>query len=125
MKTGIMSKLRGNLAFSSGLVVLSLFGLLAPYSLLLGWNFITLLLFWFILVPIISIVSSRFYNKINKNWIAGIIGCIVFYSFMVFMIYSHYKSDFFKIMILSSLSSIFIIWFVEMAFLRKKRFKYL
>ncbi len=109
MKTETINRFRGNLTFSAAFVVISLLVVSVPYFLLLGWNLITLLLFWFILVPFISILSSRFYNKINKNWIAAITGCIIFYLFMVFMIYSHYKTDFFKVMMISSVSSIFII----------------
>ena len=119
MKTNILNKIRGSLTFSTAFVAISLVGILVPYSLLLGWNLITSLLFWFILVPLISILSSRFYNKISKNWIAAIIGCIVFYLLMVFMIYSHYKTDLFKVMIISSFSSIFIIWLDKMTVFRK------
>lgn len=60
MKTDTINKIRGNLAFSAILVTLSLFGVLIPYALSLGWNLITGFLFWFILVPVISVLSSIF-----------------------------------------------------------------
>ena len=120
MSTSTINQLRENLPLSVIVVTLSLFGLLIPYSLLLGWNLLTSFLFWFILVPLISILSSRFYNKVNRSWITGIAGCVVFYLVIVFLIYSHYQTDLFNVMIVSSLSSVFMIWLLDSVFLRRR-----
>ncbi len=120
MNSKLLQNPRENLIVSTTIVFLSLTGILIPYSLLFGWNLQTGFLFWFILVPLISIFGSRFYSKVNKRIIPGIVGCIIFYLFMIFMIYSHYESDLFKLMILSSFSSIFFSWFLNKIFMLKE-----
>jgi hypothetical protein len=123
MKQEIINKIRGNLIISIVIVTLSLFGILVPYSLFLGWNLITLFIFWFILVPIITILTARFYNKVNKRISSGLFGCIAFYLIMIFLIYSHYKTDYFKVMIVSFFTSIYAIWIFSKIYIiiRSKR----
>ena len=110
MKDNVVQKLRENIIVSVILVSLSLLVILIPFSLFIGWNLLTAILFWFILVPIIANQSSRFHSKIKKQLIVAISDCILFYLFMIFMIYYHYKSDFFKLMITSIFSSILMVW---------------
>ena len=120
MQTVTIQKLRGNFIISATLVTILLVSILVPYSFFLGWNIFTSILFWVILVPVISTVSARFYTNPEKRLLVGIVGCVFFYLIMIFMIYSHYESDLFKIMILSSFSSIFMIWFLNKIFTLKE-----
>ena len=120
MHTETIQKLRRNFTISATLVTISLVSVLVPYSLSLGWNIFTSILFWIILVPAISTLSARFYGNPEKRLLVGIVGCLFFYLIMIFMIYSHYESDLFRIMILSSFSSIFIIWFLNKIFTLKE-----
>lgn len=83
------------------IVVLTLFIVLVPFSFLMGWNLITLFLFWFILVPAVAIYLPAKILK-NEDWLIQAFGGLVsFYVVMVFMIYKHYQTDYFKIMIVS------------------------
>ena len=120
MKSITIQKFRGNILLSSVIVTLSIITILVPYSLFLGWNLFTSILFWFVLVPLISIIVSRFYSNVNKRIIPRLLGCIVFYLFMIFMIYNHHNSDLFKLMIVSSFASIFLIWFLNKVFILKE-----
>ena len=82
-------------------VVLALFIALIPFSFIMGWNLITLFLFWFILVPAISIYMPAKILK-TKDWlIQAFGGMVLFYGVMVLMIFKHYQTDYFKIMIVS------------------------
>ena len=120
MKSKAVEKLRGSLLISVIIVTLSLIIILVPYSLFLGWNLFTSILFWFVLVPLISILTARFYSNTKKRLLAGIIGCLLFYLIIIFMIYSSYQSDQFKLMIVSSFSSILMIWFLNKIFMLKE-----
>ncbi|MEQ1587308.1 MAG: hypothetical protein ABL895_15570 [Cyclobacteriaceae bacterium] len=83
------------------IVILTLFIVLVPFSFLMGWNLITLFLFWFILVPAVSIYLPAKILK-SEDWLIQAFGGLVsFYVVMVFMISKHYQTDYFKIMIVS------------------------
>lgn len=72
-----------------------------PYSMLIGWNLITLFIFWFVITPALTIYfPTRISN--NKNHLfESLVGLIMFYALMVFIIYDHYQTDYFQIMMLS------------------------
>jgi hypothetical protein len=83
------------------IVVTVLFIVLIPFSFLVGWNLITLFLYWFILVPAVSIYLPAKILK-NEDWlIQSLGGLVLFYGVMVFLIYKQYQTDYFKIMIVS------------------------
>jgi hypothetical protein len=85
---------------------------LVPYSTFLGWNGLTLFGFWFIILPVLSIyLSSRFLGK--KTGVLHAMAVLVFfYSFMVFMIYKHFQTDFFAVMMISMFWNLLIMTFV-------------
>ena len=75
--------------------------LLALHGLLLKWHLATLLMFWFVVVPLVILfLSAKFFKERNTLW-RSLMSLVIFYSFMVFMIYKHYQSDFFLIMMVS------------------------
>ena len=85
-----------------------LFGCLAIYSVLLGWNLYSSLIFWGLLVPIIAYLSSQIL-KTNNHLIIALLGTIFFYCFVFFMTYKHYDTDWFTVMKYSLVSSAFLI----------------
>lgn len=89
-------------------IPLCVFLVMVPYSLFLKWDLLSLLLFWFVTVPFVILFSStKFLKKKNAIW-KSVISLISFYSLMVFMIYKHYQSDFFTIMMISFLWNLLI-----------------
>lgn len=83
------------------IVVITLFLALILFSFIIGWNLITLFLFWFIVVPVVSIYLPAKILK-NEDWLLqAISGLVLFYGVMAFMIFRHYQTDYFKIMIIS------------------------
>jgi hypothetical protein len=91
-----MDKLKETLIVPVGLAIV-----LVLFSILIGLNLITLTLFWFVITPGLTIyLPTKISN--NKNHLFGsLVGLLIFYATIVFMIYDHYKTDYFKIMILS------------------------
>ena len=96
MNTNAADKLKATLV-----VPLGLFCALAPYSLLIGWNLITLLVFWFLITPALAIWLPTLVARREGHMFASLGGLLIFYAFMVFMIYDHYKSDYFRMMVIS------------------------
>jgi hypothetical protein len=82
---------------------------LVPYSLFIGWNLITLLLFWFVIIPALTIYSPTKVSNNKSHLFESLVGLIMFYAFMVFMIYNHYQTDYFQIMMLSCVVNIILI----------------
>lgn len=96
MKSGYRQKL-----LQTFIVPFGIFLVLVPVSLILGWNFLTLLLFWFIIMPALAYYLPEIVAKTKSHVAESLIGLMIFYCFMILMIYSHYQSDFFIIMIVS------------------------
>ncbi|MBK8506868.1 MAG: hypothetical protein IPL46_34645 [Saprospiraceae bacterium] len=82
---------------------------LVPYSLVIGWNLITLILFWFVLTPGLTIYFPSVISGQRRHLLESLVGLIVFYAFMVFIIYSHYKTDYFRIMIISCVINLIVV----------------
>src|SRR5688572_2321525 len=96
MNQQLKDKLKGTLIIPVALMVI-----LVPFSILIGWNFVTMILFWLLIVPIFTVYLPAAVSKNKNHLFESLIGLIVFYAFMVFMIYDHFKTDYFQVMILS------------------------
>jgi hypothetical protein len=96
MDKKVKYKLIGTLIVPIGLAIVFI-----PYSIFVGWNLFTLILFWFVFTPLLAAFLPTLFLKIGNHFIESILGLIIFYAIMVFLIYDHYKTDTFKIMILS------------------------
>jgi hypothetical protein len=97
-------KFKGILSVPVGLAII-----LVPFSLLIGWNLVTLILFWFVLIPAGAIYFPALVSKNKNHLVESLFGLTIFYAIMVFMIYDHYKTDYFQIMIWScALNLLFI-----------------
>lgn len=91
------------------LVLLGLSIVFVPFSLLVGWNLFSLFLFWFIVIPTLTFYLPAKILKGANHLRESIGGLIIFYGIIVFMIYDHYKTDFFQIMILSFFVNLILI----------------
>ncbi len=91
------------------IVGITLFIALTLFSLLIGWNLITLFLFWFIVVPVILIYLPTKIFKNEDRLILALGGFVLFYGGMVFLIYKHYQSDYFKIMLASAVVNLVVV----------------
>ena len=64
-------------------------------------NLLGTIVSWFGIIPLLTVFLSNIISG-NKNLaLKSLISLVVFYGVMVFMIYKHYQSDFFKLMIMS------------------------
>ena len=105
-----MKKILGSLSVSIGLfVALTLFSLVVTW-LQIGWNLFTVLLFWFLLAPAIAIHLPKYISIIQDCRFSSIAGLTLFYLVVVFMIYLHFQSDFFKLMLTSMAFNLFIVY---------------
>jgi hypothetical protein len=85
----------------------------APFSILIGWNIFTMVLFWLIIIPILAIYLPRLVWRHHNHVVESIAGISIFYLAIVFMIYKHYKSDYFQMMIVSYFINILIIFAIR------------
>ena len=97
-------KLKGTLIVPVGLAII-----LVPFSMLIGWNLITMILFWLVLTPGLTIYLPTLVSSNKNHLFESIVGLIIFYGTMVFMIYDHYKTDYFHVMILSCLINVILV----------------
>ncbi len=75
--------------------------LLALIGLTVGWNLATLFIFWFLVIPILALQVPRLLSSRGNHWTESLLGIVIFYAGMVFMIYEHYQTDYFKVMMIS------------------------
>lgn len=123
MNKEFKDKIKGILVIPIGLAVI-----LVPFSLLIGWNLISLFVFWFLLTPGLAIYLPTKFSSNGFHLFKSFAGLVIFYSMMVFMIYDHYKTDYFKIMILSFAINLMlgslIIWALRSKTLTQKNDEY-
>jgi hypothetical protein len=100
-------KLKGILIVPVGLAIV-----LVPFSILIGWNLITLVLFWFLLVPGLTIYLPTIVSSCKNHLLESLLGMTIFYALMVFMIYDHYKTDYFQVMAVSSIVNLVLIFVI-------------
>ena len=91
------------------IVTIGLVITLIPYSLLLGWNTITLFIFWFAIIPTIAIYLPKAILHKKTSLLGRLIGLMTFYGLMIFMIYKHFKTDYFQVMIVSALINTIVV----------------
>jgi hypothetical protein len=90
--------LKGIFAVLIGLAIV-----LIPFSIFIGWNLLTLLLFWFVVIPTLTIYLPTRVSKNRSHLLESVSGLTIFYGVMVLMIYEHYQTDYFRIMGISCL----------------------
>ena len=88
---------------------LGIFLILVPYSLLLGWSLLTSVLFWFILVPTLTFYLPMIFLKKGLHVTSSLAGLVLFYGFMIFMIYEHFDTDLFTVMMASAVFNLALI----------------
>lgn len=104
MEKEIRDKLRGTMIVPIGLAVV-----LVPFSILIGWNLLTLILFWLVLTPGLTIYLPTLFSHRKSHLLESVLGLVIFYGIMVFMIYDHYDTDYFQVMILSCVFNVVLV----------------
>jgi hypothetical protein len=97
-------KLKGTLIVPTELAIV-----LVPFSLLIGWNLITGIIFWLVIIPVLTIFLPSMVSNNTSHLFESVLGLIIFYALMVFMIYDHYQSDFFQLMIFSFVVNLIVV----------------
>src|ERR1041385_9103251 len=95
-------------------IATGLFAVLALFSFVLGWNLVTLLLFWFVVIPLSVIYIPRLISRADPLITTSLAGLILFYAVMVLMIYDHYKTDYFLVMVASGILNFVVVTFALM-----------
>ena len=98
MNKDTRNKLWGTLSVPVGLSIM-----LVPFSLLIGWNLVTLVTFWLVLTPGLAICLPMVISGKEHQMFKSIAGLLAFYALMVLLIFEHFRSDYFKLMIVSAL----------------------
>ena len=104
MTKEVKTKLLGSFVTALGIAIV-----FVPFSMLIGWNLISVILFWLILTPILAIYLPRFVSRHHNHFVESLAGLTLFYLVVIFMIYEHYKSDFFQMMIVSYVINLILI----------------
>ena len=68
--------------------------------------------FWFVLIPLVSYLVPTKVFKSTKPMKESIIGLTIFYALMTFMIYEH--SDFLQLMMVSFVVNLLILFFIQL-----------
>src|SRR5688572_18766442 len=97
-------KLKGALIIPTALVIV-----LIPFSILIGWNLLTLILFWLVITPALTIYLPTILSRNRNRLFKSLVGLSIFYGVMVFMIFDHYASDYFKLMMLSGVVNLIFV----------------
>lgn len=82
---------------------------LIPYSMLIGWNLATLVLFWFLIIPGLTLYLPTLVSNNKSHLLESLVGLVIFYSFMVFMTYKLYDTDHFKVMMVSCMVNAIVV----------------
>jgi hypothetical protein len=56
---------------------------------------------WFVIVPLLTVFLSKIISGRENSAFKSLISLLTVYGVMIFMIYKHYQTDFFKVMIVS------------------------
>jgi len=88
-----------------GLVLISI-----TFSQIIGWNLMSVLIFWFLIVPLVSLTIPYLIHKKKQHQMQSIIGMMLFYAIMVLMIYEQSATDYFKIMVVSGIVNLALIF---------------
>lgn len=99
-----MDKLKVLLTILAGLIVMFL-----AFSLIIGWNIVTLFIFWIIIVPISVIFAPIAVSNKTNHFFESIAGLVIFYGLVIFLIYNHYQSDYFQFMMWSGAINLMVV----------------
>ena len=72
----------------------------------------SMVIFWFVLIPLVSHLVPTKIFKSTKPIKESIIGLSIFYALMTFMIYE--QSDFLQLMLISFVVNILILFFIQL-----------
>jgi len=93
LRRDVVDRMRGTAIVPAGLAAALIF-----FSMVVGWNVLTVVFYFFLVAPALAIYLPRMVSGNKGHMFKSTTGLIIFYAFMVFMIYDHYKSDYFQVM---------------------------
>ncbi len=99
-----MDKLKGILTILAALTLV-----LIPFSLLIGWNLVTLFIFWLVIVPTLVIFAPILVFKNKNHFTESLAGMAIFYGLVIYLIYDHYQSDYFQFMMWSGAINLVVV----------------
>lgn len=91
-------------------VLIGLVLIILPFSLLIDWNIVTLILFWFLIVPLASFLIPFLIPGNRQKLLQSIIGMMLFYGVMIFMIYTQSETDYFRLMAISGIVNLILMF---------------
>ena len=109
MEKPFKDQLKGTLIVPIGITTV-----LIPFSLLIGWNIFTLFLFWFVFVPTLTLYLPTTISKNSNHLFESLAGLTIFYGMMIFIIYDHYKTDYFQVMMVSCAINLVLITLITL-----------
>jgi hypothetical protein len=95
------------------LVPIELFAFLVPFASLLGWSLFSAVFFWFIVIPALAFGIPCWLCNQKIQLGESLVGLIVFYATMIFLIHKHYQTDLFQVMMVSLLSNLAVFAIVK------------
>jgi len=104
----IADRLRGTAIVPAGLSAALIF-----FSMVFGWNLGSLLAFWFFVAPFLALYLPVTVSGSENRGFKSSVGLVIFYSFMVFMIYDHYQSDYFRVMMFSFVVNFLVVLLIS------------
>lgn len=104
MNKVLKDQLKAILIVPAGLAIV-----LVPFSMLIGWNLISLIVFWFVLTPALIIYLPKVVSGNKSHLLESLAGQIIFYCTIVFMIYDHYKTDYFQVVMMSFVVNLLLV----------------
>lgn len=104
MEQKFKDQIKGTLIVPLGLAIV-----LTLFSFIIGWNLATLILFWFLITPSLTLYLHAKVSRGRNHLLESLLGLITFYAIMVFLIYEHYKTDYFQVMIVSGILNLFVV----------------
>jgi hypothetical protein len=112
----IPTKVFGTLIVTTGIILV-----LIPYGIFIGYAFPFNLLLWFVIIPALAVWLPLIIRKKRDHLWESVSGLVLFYLIMVWMIYKHYQSEFFAVMMVSAATNVLILMVISLSkkFLRK------
>lgn len=80
------------------------------YSTVLNWNLVSVIIFWFFIVPPLSHYSAKIITRKGGNLVTAINGCLLFYTAIGVLIYFNYETSFLRLILMSIIPALVIIY---------------
>ena len=107
MSKNFKNKLKGTLIVPLGLAIV-----FTLYSLVIENNLFTVVLFWIVITPGVTIYLPTLVSRNKNHFFESVCGMAIFYALVIFMIYDHYMTDYFQLMIWTLIVNLILVTFI-------------